>query len=55
MINDPCPVVLYFPAHSSRSSAQDQQGHKVPSTRTIASLVASAASSAEGLNSALDC
>ena len=24
MISDPCPVVLYFPAHSSRSPAQDQ-------------------------------
>ena len=53
MISDPCPVVLYFPAHSSRSPAQDQQGHKVPSTRAIASLVASAASSAEGLSPAV--
>jgi hypothetical protein len=53
MIGDPWPVVLYFPAHSSRSPAQDQHGHKVPSTRAIASRVASAASSAEGRNSAV--
>src|SRR6266851_753671 len=25
MISDPCPVVLYFPAHSSRSPAQDHE------------------------------
>ena len=48
MISDPWPVVLYFPAHSSRSPAQDQHGHKVPSTSAIAPLVASAASSAGG-------
>src|ERR1700721_3685685 len=55
MRGDPWPVVLYFPAHSSRSPAQDQQGHKVPSTRAIAPLVASAASSADGRNSAVAC
>ena len=53
MISDPWPVVLYFPAHSSRSPAQDQHGHKVPSTSAIAPLVASAASSAGGRNSAV--
>src|SRR6266568_179867 len=52
-IRDPWPVVLYFPAHSSRSPAQDQHGHKVPSTRAIAPLLASAASSADGRNSAV--
>src|ERR1700678_1038234 len=55
MISDPWPVVLYFPAHSSRSPAQDQHGHKVPSTSAIAPLVASAASSADGRNSAVAC
>src|SRR5204863_4317015 len=53
MISDPWPVVLYFPAHSSRSPAQDQQGHKVLSTRASAPLVASAASSAAGLDPAV--
>ena len=53
MISDPRPVVLYFPAHSSRSPAQDQHGHKVPSTSVIAPSVASAASSADGRNSAV--
>src|SRR5581483_5510611 len=47
------PVVLYFPDHSSRLAAQDQHGHKVPSTRAIAPRVASAASSADGRNSAV--
>jgi hypothetical protein len=47
----PCPVVLYFPAHSSSSPSQDQHGHSVPSTSAIASLVASAASSAVGRSS----
>src|SRR5271156_3605939 len=51
IIRDPWPVVLYFPAHSSRSPFQDQHGHKVPSTSAIAPLVASAASSADGRNS----
>jgi hypothetical protein len=41
-------VVLYFPDHSSPSPSQDQHGHSVPSTSAIASLVASAASSAVG-------
>src|SRR5512135_1918185 len=53
MISDPWPVVLYFPAHSSRSPAQDQHGHRVPSTSAIAPLVASAASSVDGRNSAV--
>src|SRR6266516_5403364 len=53
MISDPWPVVLYFPAHSSRSPAQDQHGHRVPSTRATALLVASAASSADGRNSSV--
>src|SRR5258707_15381542 len=53
IISDPWPVVLYFPAHSLRSPAQDQQGHKVPSTRATAPLVASAASSADGRNPAV--
>src|SRR5512142_829236 len=47
-ISEPCPVVLYFPAHSLPSPSQDQHGHSVPSTRAIASLVASAASSVVG-------
>src|SRR5580658_11253494 len=53
MISEPWPVVLYFPAHNSRSPDQDQHGHKVPSTRAIAPLVASAASSAAGRNSSV--
>src|SRR6266568_2099912 len=47
-IREPCPVVLYFPDHSLLSPSQDQHGHNVPSTSAIASLVASAASSAAG-------
>src|SRR3974377_1990355 len=54
-IRDPCPVVLYFPDHSLLSPSQDQQGHKVPSTSATAPLVASAASSGAGLNSAVAC
>src|SRR5713226_4140744 len=53
MISEPWPVVLYFPAHNSRSPDQDQHGHKVPSTSAIAPLVASAASSADGRNCAV--
>ena len=53
MMSEPWPVVLYFPAHSSRSPDQDQHGHKVPSTSAITPLVASDASSAEGRNSAV--
>src|SRR5579875_925921 len=53
MISDPWPVVLYFPAHSSWCSSQDQHGHSVPSTSAIAPLVASAASSADGLQPAV--
>src|SRR6266700_1023296 len=53
MISEPWPVVLYFPAHNSRSPDHDQQGHKVPSTSAIAPLVASPASSADGRNSAV--
>jgi hypothetical protein len=49
-IREPCPVVLYFPDHSLLSPAQDQHGHSVPSTSAIAPRVASAASSAVGLN-----
>jgi hypothetical protein len=41
-------VVLYFPDHSLLSSSQDQHGQSVLSTSAIASLVASAASSAVG-------
>src|SRR5450755_1647855 len=51
MMSDPCPVVLYFPAHSSRRPAQGQHGHKVPSTGATASRVASTASSSVGRNS----
>lgn len=40
--------ILDLPAHSSFSPPQDQHGHSVPSTSAIASLVASAASSAIG-------
>src|SRR5450755_2896016 len=47
-IREPCPVVLYFPAHRLLSPSQDQQGHSVPSTSAIAPLVASAASSSAG-------
>src|SRR5579859_4510840 len=47
-ISEPCPVVLYFPDHSLLSPSQDQHGHSVPSTSTIAFLVVSAASSADG-------
>src|ERR1700678_242347 len=53
MISEPWPVVLYLPAHSSRSPAQDQHGHNVPSTRATAPLIASAASCAPGRNSAV--
>jgi hypothetical protein len=53
MIGEPCPVVLYFPDHSLLSPSQDQHGHSVPSTSAIAPRVASAASSAVGLNSAV--
>ena len=52
-IREPCPVVLYFPAHRLSSPSLDQQGHSVPSTRAIASLVASAASSAVGRSSSV--
>src|SRR5881392_2214518 len=55
IIKEPCPVVLYFPAHKSDAAAQDQHGHNVPSTRAIAPLVASAASSAVGRESAVAC
>src|SRR5690348_1286532 len=55
MISEPWPVVLYFPDHNSRSPVQDQHGHKVPSTRAIVPLTASAASSADGRNSSVAC
>src|SRR4249919_1807282 len=50
---EPCPVVLYFPDHSLFSPSQDQHGHSVPSTSTIAPLVASAASSSDGRSSSV--
>ena len=53
IISDPWPVVLCFPDHNSCSPAQDQHGHKVPSTSAIAPFVASAASSADGLSTAV--
>src|SRR6266851_8159554 len=52
-IREPCPVVLYFHDHSLLSPSQDQHGHSVPSTSAIASLVASAASSAVGRSSSV--
>src|SRR6266702_8712249 len=54
-IREPCPVVLYFPDHSLLSPSHDQHGHSVPSTSAIAPLVASAASSGVGMNSAVAC
>jgi AcrR family transcriptional regulator len=55
MIREPWPVVLYLPDHNSRSPAQDQHGHRVPSTRVTAPFTASAASSADGRNSSVTC
>src|SRR5689334_6629830 len=52
-ISEPCPVVLYFPDHSSLSPSQDQHGHSVPSTSAIAPLVTSAASAAVGRSSSV--
>src|ERR1039457_6162388 len=49
------PVVLYFPAHSSRALSHDQHGHNVPSTSTNRPLVICFASSGSGLNSSVAC